>query len=91
MNIIKRMEEVKTKYDNLLKARENLKNQISSLEDEEKRMQGEYRLLISLGVEEGILDEKGNLIVKPEVKLKTPLKEVKKGATEDKPELKIEK
>jgi len=90
MNILKRMEEVKTKHESLQRAKENLKNQILSLEDEEKRMQGEYRLLISLGVEEGIIDDKGNPIVKPSVKLKPSLKEVKKEEVKE-PEVKTEK
>ena len=63
MNIIEKMQQKEQAFDQVKKVIADLEAQIDEYKDEMKRLQGEYRLLVEIGQEEGILDENGQLIV----------------------------
>ena len=57
------MQQKEQAFDQVKKVIADLEAQIDEYKDEMKRLQGEYRLLVEIGQEEGILDENGQLIV----------------------------
>ena len=62
MNIIEEL----TKVENLFKENQEKLNQkqkeIVEIEDELKRLQGEYRVLVKFGQEQGLIDDNGVII-----------------------------
>ena len=64
MDIIEEMEEKRQEFDKIESKIEEYQKSINELIDELKRLQGEYRLLVKMGYNQGILDEKGNPLEK---------------------------
>ncbi len=62
MDILKKIEQLKLNYDIQNDLIDQKKKEIEDITDEMKRMQGEYRLLVQLGKEQGLIDEEGNII-----------------------------
>ena len=62
MDIIQKINELKENFVNNQRAIENHKKEINVLLDNQKRMQGEYNILLELGQETGVLDENGDAV-----------------------------
>lgn len=61
MEIVQEMEKRKGSFAQVENKIQEHQKAITELTDELKRLQGEYRLLVQMGVNEGILDEQGNV------------------------------
>lgn len=64
MDIIQEIEKKREEFSNIEDKIQQQQKLVNELFDELKRLQGEYRLLVRMGKEEGILDEQGNIINK---------------------------
>lgn len=64
MDILKKIEQVKARHNQINQELEQLQQRANTLVDEVKRLQGEFRLLVELGQAEGLLDEEGNPLPK---------------------------
>lgn len=64
MDIVTQMESLKQRFDEVQKLVTSKQQELVELVDEQKRMQGEYRLLLQMGIDQGILDNRGNPVVK---------------------------
>jgi len=62
MDIVKKIENAKSNFDKLKQTVENKRSEIAEIEDEIKRLQGEYRVLVEMGKEQGVVDESGKVI-----------------------------
>ena len=62
MEIVQEMEKRKVIFGQIEAKIQEHQKEITELTDELKRIQGEYRLLVQMGVDQGIVDEQGNLI-----------------------------
>lgn len=62
MDLIKKIEETNTSYKKLQNMLDEKEKEMVRITDELKRLQGSYRTLIQLGVEDGVLDETGKPI-----------------------------
>ena len=58
------MLDILKELDNKKQEFHKIEQNIMNLQDELKRLQGEYRLLVKMGINDGILDEKGQIIEK---------------------------
>ena len=59
MDVLKELENKKQQFT-------EVEDQIQQLTDELKRIQGEYRLLVQMGKEQGLIDENGKIVEKEE-------------------------
>lgn len=62
MKIVEKIQEISVKFKNIQEVITMRQQEINQLSDESKRLQGEYRLLIEMGKEAGVVDEEGNII-----------------------------
>lgn len=76
MKIVDRMSSLKKRFDYSIKEFEELQSRISEIQNEQRTMQGEYKVLLELGIEAGVLDMDGNPITQDDIE-DTVVKEAK--------------
>lgn len=67
MKIVEKMEALKKRFDYSIKEFEELQSRISEIQNEQRTMQGEYKVLLELGIEAGVLDMDGNPITQDDI------------------------
>jgi len=75
MSIVEKMEDLKKRFDASKKAFEQKQEEALAIQNEQRIMQGEYKALLELGVEQGVLDSEGNPVIVEEVSDEEPAKE----------------
>jgi len=75
--VLRKIEELQVRFDEAEVKRQELITQIKELEtsineivDSQKQMQGEYKALIELAQEVGLVDQEGNLVLEQEAEEK---------------------
>lgn len=62
MDVLQEMESKKQQFSNIEDRIQEHQNTINELKDELKRLQGDYRMLVRLGQEQGLIDDQGNIV-----------------------------
>lgn len=73
MDIVAKLNGRREKFENIKGLKEAREREIQQMDEELRLVQGEYRMLIELGKEMGILDNEGNPIQRPEVVNEEPV------------------
>lgn len=62
MSIVEKMERLKKRFDASISSFEDKQNEIKEIQNDQRIMQGEYKVLLELGIEAGVLDMDGNVV-----------------------------
>lgn len=62
MNIIEKIDALRKRFDESIELFNKKQEELIEIQDEQKIMQGEYKALLELGLEMGLLDENGNTV-----------------------------
>lgn len=66
MDFVAELERISKLYEQMVEKAQQLEREREGLLDECKRLQGEYRVILRLGQEQGVLDEAGNPVAQRE-------------------------
>lgn len=75
MKLVKKMEELKVRFEESKNLFDETQEKLLEIQNEQRIMQGEYKALLELGMETGVLDSEGNPVIVEEVSPEEPTKE----------------
>lgn len=64
MKLQEKMEDLKKRFEESVALFEETQEKLIQIQNDQRVMQGEYKTLLELGIDEGIFDEEGNVIEK---------------------------